>query len=89
MNFAHLMHSAVAACVAELTAGNQISLGILYMIGPVLFTIGTLLRRGLPPRGNAAKSQEVWTRTMQLDTSRKSVDSVAKARSQRHPANAM
>lgn len=91
MNSMSVFFAAVAIYVSGDPAGSQLASGIFYVLGPLLFAVGTLLRRSISPRERPASSRPftVWTRTRPFEINRHSVQAVAKEAPQRRHANAI
>lgn len=91
MSHTHIIYSAVNLFLVDGLVPTHFTPGIFYIVGSLLFTIGTVLRRGSMWHGNASnsRSQKLWAQSMQLDTTRKSAEGVANAAPRRQHANAM
>lgn len=91
MNSINHVFAVMAIFVPGDPAGSQLVSGIFYVLGPLLFAVGTLLRRSLSPRERPATSRPitVWTRTRPFEMNRHSVQAVAKEAPQRRHANAI
>ncbi len=91
MNCIRFSCSAMVSYISGDPIGPQLSSSIFYVLGPLLIAAGTLLRRSLPRREQPVtlRPHAVRARTRALDSSRHSVDGVAKTAPQRRHANAM
>lgn len=89
MNATDAVVAAITIFVSGDSAGSPLTSSIFYVLGPSLFTLGTVLRRMLPPRQDALNSRPQKIRTWSFEMNRHSAEAASTNASHRRHASAV